>query len=80
MAKPIPIEPEALEPEVLEPRVAIELVMPISLPVSSKSGPPEFPGLIAASIWMALVQVFVLDCWLGCSTPPSPGVPEPFDI
>ena len=39
--------------------MAIELVIPISLPVSSKSGPPEFPGLIAASIWMALVQVFV---------------------
>ena len=76
MAKPIPIEPEALEPEEDEPRVAIELVMPISLPVSSKSGPPEFPGLTAASIWMALVQVFVLD-WLGCRTPPSPGVLDP---
>ena len=56
--------------------MAIELVMPISLPVSSKSGPPEFPGLTAASIWMALVQVFVLD-WLGCRTPPSPGVLDP---
>ena len=49
MAKPSPIEPELSE------TWAIELVMPMTLPVSSKSGPPELPGLIAASIWMALV-------------------------
>ena len=29
--------------------------MPINLPWESKSGPPEFPGLIAASVWMTFV-------------------------
>ena len=51
MAKPMPIEPEGSEEEDEDdPVEAIELVMPMTVPVSSKSGPPEFPGLIAASI------------------------------
>ena len=29
--------------------------MPITAPVASNSGPPELPGLMEASIWMALV-------------------------
>ena len=50
MAKPMPIEPEGSEEEDEDdPVEAIELVMPMTVPVSSKSGPPEFPGLIAAS-------------------------------
>ena len=35
--------------------VAMELVIPMTRPFSSKRGPPELPGLMAASIWMALV-------------------------
>ena len=50
MAKPMPMDPDC-SPEELEPPVeAIELVMPMTLPLPSKSGPPEFPGLMAASI------------------------------
>jgi len=30
----------------------IVLLMPIRLPAVSMSAPPEFPGLIAASVWM----------------------------
>jgi len=29
----------------------------ITLPVRSTSGPPEFPGLIAASVWIASITV-----------------------
>ena len=29
------------------------VLTPINLPALSSSGPPEFPGLIAASIWIA---------------------------
>jgi hypothetical protein len=28
------------------------VLMPISRPLESSSGPPEFPGLIAASVWI----------------------------
>ena len=31
--------------------------MPITFPDMSTSGPPEFPGLIAASVWIALITV-----------------------
>ena len=33
-------------------RLAMAVFMPIRRPWVSKSGPPELPGLIAASIWM----------------------------
>ena len=46
----MPIEPEFSDDEDERLVEAIELVMPMTLPVSSNSGPPEFPGLIAASI------------------------------
>ena len=44
MANPTP----ALSPVLL----AMAVFMPIIRPRLSKSGPPELPGLIAASIWM----------------------------
>ena len=43
-AKPMPAEaPEGLR---------MEVFMPISRPLESSSGPPELPGLMAASVWM----------------------------
>ena len=44
MAKPMPIEPPLGE------RIAV--FTPITPPFMSKSGPPELPRLIAASVWM----------------------------
>ena len=38
-----------------EPVVAIAELTPIALPWESTSGPPEFPGLIAASVWIASI-------------------------
>ena len=34
------------------PGSAIAVLMPITRPCASTSGPPELPGLIAASVWM----------------------------
>ena len=34
--------------------------MPITWPFESMSGPPELPGLIAASVWIMLCSVSVL--------------------
>ena len=45
-AKPIPTLPEEPSP------VAICELTPITRPVASSSGPPELPGLIAASVWI----------------------------
>ena len=45
-AKPMPTEPVPPTP------VAIWELMPITRPPASISGPPELPGLIAASVWM----------------------------
>ena len=47
MAKPIP----ALVPD--GDRIAV--LTPITRPAESSSGPPEFPGLMAASVWITLV-------------------------
>ncbi len=44
-AKPTPSPPPEL--------VLICWLIPITLPAASTSGPPELPGLIAASVWMA---------------------------
>ena len=41
MAKPMPDE-----------SVATAVLMPTTAPAASTSGPPELPGLIAASVWM----------------------------
>ena len=47
-AKPIPMLP-------WPPAVAIWELIPITSPSASKSGPPELPGLIGASVWIAFV-------------------------
>ena len=44
MAKPMPTDPPVWE--------KMALLMPISAPRTSTSGPPELPGLIEASVWM----------------------------
>jgi hypothetical protein len=33
----------------------IAVVTPITRPAESRSGPPEFPGLMAASVWITFV-------------------------
>ena len=48
IAKPRPIEPDWPLKEV--PRDAIAELTPMTAPVEFTSGPPEFPGLIAASV------------------------------
>ena len=45
MAKPMPALCPTLE--------AIMVLMPITSPCKFSSGPPELPGLMAASVWMA---------------------------
>ena len=60
MAKPMPIEPLESEPEELEDAVAIEELMPMTSPAALKVGPPELPGLMAASIWTAFVTTSLL--------------------
>ena len=52
IAKPRPIEPDS-EPLGVAPAVRMEELMPTTLPAMSISAPPELPGLIAASVWMA---------------------------
>ena len=44
MAKPMPFE-----------SVATAVLMPMTSPTASRSGPPLLPGLIAASVWMRLL-------------------------
>jgi hypothetical protein len=44
IAKPTPCDPPDRE--------KIAVLIPISFPVRSTSAPPEFPGLMAASVWM----------------------------
>ena len=48
-AKPIPTLP------LLVPPVAICVLIPMTSPAASISGPPELPGLIAASVWITSV-------------------------
>ena len=45
MAKPIPIEPDW-------PGAIIAVLIPITSPSKLKSGPPELPWLIDASVWI----------------------------
>jgi hypothetical protein len=47
------------------PRVAMAELMPTTSPRALTRAPPELPGLIAASVWMALKS--------GLRAPPSPG-------
>ena len=44
MAKPMPTDPPVLE--------KMAELMPATLPSMVTRGPPELPGLIAASVWM----------------------------
>ena len=46
MAKPMPMLPP--------PRLKIAVLMPTTSPWRLSSGPPELPGLMAASVWMKL--------------------------
>ena len=50
-AKPIPTLPSDWPPD------SIWELIPITRPSESSSGPPELPGLIGASVWIALVIV-----------------------
>ena len=47
-ANPMPLLPCDAGP------VVICVLTPITCPVVSRSGPPELPGLIGASVWIAL--------------------------
>ena len=71
IAKPTPL----LEPDSL----AIWELIPITWPVASSSGPPELPGLIAASVWTTPEIVWPLGDWMSRSraeTTPEVSVPD----
>ena len=61
MAKPTPCEP-----------FTVAVVIPITIPLAFRSGPPELPGLIGALNWMipeienspAVASCIVLPSWL----------------
>ena len=55
-AKPTPTLPPP-------PAVRIAVLTPITRPSESSSGPPELPGLIAASVWMT----FSIENWFCAS-------------
>src|SRR5664279_1043134 len=63
MAKPTPMEPPW--PPAVEDSEAIAELMPVACPLMSTSGPPELPGLMAASVWMSLITVSWLVPWPG---------------
>ena len=68
IAKPTPMLP--LSPPRLPPTVAMAELTPITSPSMSTSGPPELPGLIAASVWIALMYAESLP---PCSPPAVTG-------
>ena len=53
MAKPRPIEPGSPWPVLVSVAVWIAESIPTTSPARLTSGPPELPGLIAASVWIA---------------------------
>ena len=57
MAKPMPMDPAVPEDVVVD---AMDELMPITWPAALKVGPPELPGLTAASICTALVTMSLL--------------------
>ena len=57
IAKPMPMEPAVLEELAVD---AMDELMPITCPAALKVGPPELPGLMAASICTALVTIALL--------------------
>ncbi len=56
MANPSPIDPPVVP---LPPSEAMAVLMPTTAPVPSTSAPPELPGLIGASVWIALITALV---------------------
>ena len=73
IAKPIPIEPDW-------PKIAV--LIPITSPSISKSGPPEFPTLIEASVWIKSsyldnpISLFLAEIIPDVTVPPKPnGLP-----
>ena len=50
----LPLAPKA------EPKLAIAELTPTALPCESTNGPPELPGLIAASVWIASIKLSAL--------------------
>src|SRR5699024_11280573 len=54
IAKPKPIEPAS--PLVPADKEAIMEFIPTRLPLISTNGPPELPGLTAASVWIASIS------------------------
>src|SRR4051812_47938681 len=54
MAKPRPTLPPWVPGWALPPGWMAEL-MPMTAPLALSSGPPELPGLMEASVWMALM-------------------------
>ena len=62
IANPMPTLPLPLPP------VAICELMPITRPFASSRGPPELPGLMAASVWIAWPIVNVLGDWISRPT------------
>ena len=58
MANPTPMLPLCdCAPGTPEATVAMAVLMPITSPAPLTSAPPELPGLIAASVWMASMTV-----------------------
>ena len=58
MAKPMPDE-----------SVATAVLMPTTAPEASASGPPELPGLMAASVWIRLLIRVPLSTWMSRPLP-----------
>ena len=61
MAKPRPTLPPWVPGWLVPPGWIAEL-MPITAPFALSSGPPELPGLIDASVWIALMYEALQPC------------------
>src|SRR5438874_9664354 len=68
MVKPTPTLPST--------GLSIELLIPMTWPCELTSGPPEFPGLIAASVWIRLAPeaAATWPCELTSGPPEFPGL------
>lgn len=55
MEKPTSMFPDWAEEEDVAPADAMATLTPITSPLVFSRGPPEFPGLMAASVWMTLM-------------------------
>ena len=52
--------------------LATAVLMPMTAPVGSRSGPPLLPGLIAVSVWMRFVR---LSLWVSMLRPRAEMIP-----